>query len=60
MAPPLPTISPAAGLPNSYRHLTDYMSGFFALNLERCLPLIRQVDVNGFKFLYELLAISHG
>ena len=47
-------------LPNSYRHLTDYMSGFFALNLERCLPLIRQVDVNGFKFLYELLSISHG
>jgi len=43
-----------------YRHLTDYMSGFFALRPERCLPYVRQVDVNGFKFLYELLAISHG
>lgn len=43
-----------------YRHLTDYMTGFMALRLERCLPLIRQVDVQGFKFLYELLAISRG
>ena len=47
-------------LPASYGHLTDYMSGFMALNLRRCLPLIRDVDVNGFKFLYELLAISRG
>lgn len=44
----------------SYRHLTDYMSGFFALYPSRCLPYVRQVDVNGFKFLYELLAISRG
>lgn len=43
-----------------YRHLTDYMSGFFALRPERCLTYVRQVDVNGFKFLYELLALSHG
>ena len=43
-----------------YRHLTDYMSGFFVLRPERCLPFVRQVDVNGFKFLYELLALSHG
>ncbi|KEF43241.1 MAG: glycosyl transferase [Cyanobium sp. CACIAM 14] len=43
-----------------YRHLTDYMSGFFALRPERCLPYVRRVDVNGFKFLYELLALSHG
>ena len=43
-----------------YRHLSDYMSGFFALRPERCLPYVRQVDVNGFKFLYELLALSHG
>ena len=47
-------------LPARYGHLTDYMSGFMAINLSRCLPLIRQVDVNGFKFLYELLAISRG
>ena len=47
-------------LPRSYNTLTDYMSGFFALRLEPLLPLIRRVDVNGFKFLYELLAVSHG
>ncbi len=43
-----------------YRRLTDYMSGFFALVPQRCMPWVRQVDVNGFKFLYELLAVSHG
>ena len=47
-------------LPRSYRHLSDCMSGFMVLRLERCLPLVRQVDVNGFKFFYELLAISRG
>ena len=47
-------------LPRSYRHLTDCMSGFIVLRLDRCLPLVRQVDVNGFKFFYELLAISRG
>ncbi|MGB1622561.1 MAG: glycosyltransferase [Synechococcus sp.] len=47
-------------LPGSYSHLTDCMSGFIVLRLDRCLPLIRQVDVNGFKFFYELLAMSRG
>lgn len=47
-------------LPKSYAHLTDYMSGFIALKLDVCLPFVRKVDVNGFKFLYELLAISKG
>jgi len=47
-------------LPRSYGKLTDYMSGFFALRVETLLPLIRAVDVNGFKFLYELLAVSKG
>ena len=42
------------------RHLTDVLSGCFALRLSRGLPLVRAVDVNGFKFLYELLAISRG
>jgi dolichol-phosphate mannosyltransferase len=46
-------------LPN-YRQLTDYMSGFFALRPATCLPFVRQVEVGGFKFLYELLALSHG
>lgn len=43
-----------------YRQLSDYMSGFFALRLDRVLPLLRAVDVSGFKFLYELLAVSGG
>ena len=43
-----------------YRQLSDYMSGFFALRPACCLPFVRQVDVNGFKFLYELLALSRG
>lgn len=43
-----------------YRQLTDYMSGFFVCQLQSVLPYVRQIDVNGFKFLYELLAISRG
>lgn len=47
-------------LPKAYASLSDPMSGFFALRLDRALPLLRAVDVNGFKFLYELLAVSGG
>ena len=47
-------------LNKSYSRLTDTMSGFFALRLDRAMPFVRAVDVNGFKFLYELLAISKG
>ncbi len=43
-----------------YRQLTDYMSGFFVLRPETTLPFVRRIDVNGFKFLYELLSISGG
>ncbi len=43
-----------------YRQLTDYMSGFFVLQPERVLPFVRRVDVNGFKFLYELLSLCGG
>jgi dolichol-phosphate mannosyltransferase len=43
-----------------YRQLTDYMSGFFVLRPEQALPYVRRVDVNGFKFLYELLSLSGG
>jgi dolichol-phosphate mannosyltransferase len=43
-----------------YRQLTDYMSGFFVCRLQTVLPYVRRIDVNGFKFLYELLAISGG
>ena len=47
-------------LNRSYSRLTDTMSGFFALRLDRAMPFVRAVDVNGFKFLYEFLAISKG
>ncbi len=47
-------------LARTYTHLTDYMSGFFVVKLESALPIICKVDVNGFKFLYELLAVSKG
>ncbi|MCS5699916.1 glycosyltransferase family 2 protein [Cyanobium sp. FGCU-52] len=47
-------------LPRVYAPLTDLMSGFLALRLDTVLPLVRRVDVNGFKFLYELLAVSRG
>lgn len=47
-------------LPKAYAELTDYMSGFFVVRLESLLPVLRAVDVNGFKFLYELLAVSRG
>ena len=53
--------NPAGSLQSSaYAQLSDYMSGFFALRLERCNSAIRAVDVSGFKFLYELLAVSKG
>ena len=47
-------------LHRNYAGLSDFMSGFFALRVESLLPLLRAVDVNGFKFLYELLAVSRG
>lgn len=43
-----------------YRRLTDYMSGFMVMQPEAVLPWVRRVDVNGFKFLYELLSLSGG
>ncbi len=47
-------------LPKKYSHLTDYMSGCIVLQRKSCISLIKKIDVNGFKFLYELLAISKG
>jgi dolichol-phosphate mannosyltransferase len=44
----------------SYDYLTDYMSGFFVFKRNACIELIEKIDVHGFKFLYELLAISKG
>ena len=47
-------------LPNKYSHLTDFMSGCMILDRESCINLIKKIDVNGFKFFYELLAVSKG
>lgn len=48
-------------LPKEYSNLSDYMTGFFAIRINnRALSAIRGVEVNGFKFLYELLAVSRG
>ena len=50
----------AISLPEQFSQLTDYMSGCFAINIKSTLPYIYQVDVNGFKFFYELLSVSKG
>ena len=36
------------------------MSGCFCLDREKTKKFIRKIEINGFKFLYELLAISKG
>jgi len=47
-------------LSNKYSRITDYMSGCLIIEKETCMPFIKKLDVNGFKFLYELLSISKG
>ena len=47
-------------LSKKFSHLTDFMSGCIVLKRQSCISIIEKVDVNGFKFLYELLAISKG
>ena len=47
-------------LPKKYKNLTDYLSGCFIFKRYSCIPLIKKIDVNGFKFLYELLSLSRG
>ena len=47
-------------LSNKYGKITDYMSGFIALKRESCISFIEKIDISGFKFLYELLAVSKG
>ena len=43
-----------------YSYLSDFMSGFFVFKRYTCIKYIEKIDVNGFKFFYELLAISKG
>ena len=47
-------------LSKNYREITDYMSGCFVFKSASCMKEIKKIDVNGFKFLYELLALSKG
>ena len=47
-------------LSNKYSQITDYMSGCFALNMNICKDNLNKIEINGFKFLYELLSVSKG
>ncbi len=47
-------------LNKNYSKLTDYLSGCFCLEKERTKKYIRKIEINGFKFLYELLSLSKG
>ena len=47
-------------LQNNYKNLTDFMTGFMILKRNSCIKYIEKIDVNGFKFLYELLSLSKG
>jgi len=47
-------------LSKKYSNLTDYMSGFFILKKQSCNFYIKEMEPNGFKFLYNLLSQSNG
>mgnify|MGYP001169221479 FL=1 len=47
-------------LSKNYLKLADIMSGFMVFKSEKVLKIIEKIDVNGFKFLYELLSVSNG
>ncbi|WP_288261804.1 glycosyltransferase family 2 protein [uncultured Prochlorococcus sp.] len=47
-------------LSKNYMKLTDYLSGCFCLDKETTKKFIRKIEINGFKFLYELLSLSRG
>ena len=47
-------------LHKNYSKLTDYLSGCFCLEREMTKKFIRKIEINGFKFLYELLSLSKG
>ena len=47
-------------LSSNYRELSDFMSGCIVLRRKSCVNYLEKIDVNGFKFLYELLSISNG
>ena len=47
-------------LHNNYSQVTDYLSGCFCLEKKISKDLLRKIEINGFKFLYELLSVSKG
>ncbi len=47
-------------LSKKYFNLTDIMSGFIVFKSLTVLKFVERIDVNGFKFLYELLSVSDG
>ena len=47
-------------LHKNYSKVTDYLSGCFCLEREKTKKFIRKIEINGFKFLYELLSLSKG
>ena len=47
-------------LSREYSKLTDIMSGFIVFKSQTVLKFVERIDVNGFKFLYELLSVSKG
>ena len=47
-------------LNNNYINLTDYLSGCFCIRKKSAKNLIKKIEINGFKFLFELLSVSKG
>ena len=47
-------------LSSKYSFLTDYMSGCFILKKQSCQKYIKEIEPNGFKFLYSLLSQCNG
>ena len=47
-------------LSRKYSKLTDIMSGLIVFKSQTVLKIVERIDVNGFKFLYELLSVSKG
>ena len=47
-------------LHKNFSKLTDYLSGCFCLERKNTKKYIKKIEINGFKFLYELLSLSKG
>ena len=47
-------------LDKRYINLTDYLSGCFCIKKKSAKNLLKKIEINGFKFLFELLSISKG